>query len=439
MTNIYHIIDRIPCIEEEGMYVEYEELAQDLAVSGLVRVDTGHKCNFARWVDPSKSVSLMISKEQLGGSLLSATKGRLMRIYGSTQKVDSIIANCNSQIAKHIEVEPELILKLSRLLVQSTHSVVMRWLLMEEVEVFISYSHNIGDMMDISTWQQAGTNSGMQSTDGKSVAVYTSSDGNPFGVTDPEMRIYGDGWPAIARMQIIAAQELGHYSDIKRDKHGRQIGRHSANFACTRATTHVKSGRVSDIKKCDEIFNYLMNKGMAKLIEHETALKFYRKNKLQNLKTLYHGVIIYFYKQKLLRLASNPEFLFVKKFVHEQYMGLMIQAMVIDMKFNLSPVADVYKRDDKEAEIAIACVEALARVPQQCIKWGHITTSVMMGNLYKVYYNEVIPDLIKIYNEVTNKPYIPNLSKIPTSFQTKVKKFLHAIFGKKDELYRDLD
>jgi hypothetical protein len=36
---------------------------------------------------------------------------------------------------------------------------------------------------------------------------------------------YGDGFPAIARMQIIAAQEIGHYADIMRDDYGRQIDR----------------------------------------------------------------------------------------------------------------------------------------------------------------------------------------------------------------------
>ena len=435
MSNIYHIIERIPFIDAEGMYVEYEELAQALAASGLMRVDTNGKCNFARLVDPSKNVSLMFSKQQLEEPLLEATKARLMKVYNNSAKVAALIASCNSQIAKHIEVEPDLILKLARLLVQSTHSIVMHWILLEKVEIFVSYSYNIGDMMDVMTWQHSGTNSGMQSTDGRSVAVYTSSDGNPFAETDPKIRIHGDGWPAVARMQIVVAQELGHFSDIKRDYAGRQIGRHSANFSCTRATPHVKAGRVNDIAKCNQILEYIMQNGMNTLIEHEIALKFYRKNKLRNVKTLYHSVMIYFYERRLVKLASTPELLFLKRFKQEQYMGLMIQAMIDDMKFNLAPVADVYAREDKEAEIAIACVEALARVPQQCIKWGHITTSVMMGNLYYIYYNEVIPDLIDIYGKVTGKTYEPNLNKIPVSLKNKIK----SLFSTKGKPYRDLE
>ncbi len=44
-----------------------------------------------------------------------------------------------------------------------------------------------------------------------------------------------------------------------------------------------------------------------------------------------------------------------------------------------------------EAEEAIACVEALARVPQQVMKWGYLTTKSTMHDLYKIYYGEVIP------------------------------------------------
>ncbi len=62
-------------------------------------------------------------------------------------------------------------------------------------------------------------------------------------------------------------------------------------------------------------------------------------------------------------------------------------------------------RDDKEAQEAIACVEALARVPQQVMKWGYLTSKNMMRELYLVYYGEVIPSLIDVYNAVNNTSY----------------------------------
>jgi hypothetical protein len=439
MPSLYHIIDRIPCIEAEGMFVEYEELANKIAQSGLVRVDTGDKCNFARWVDPGKNVSIMISKEQLEQDLIESTKSKLFSIYQSEEKILQIIEKCRVQLKKFIPVEPDLILKISRLLVQSAHPIVIRWLLKEQVEIFVSYSYNIGDMMDVMTWKHSGTNSGMQSTDGFKVAIYTSSGGNPFAVTDSKIRIYGDGWPAIARMQIIVAQELGHYADIKRDFSGRQIGRHSADFACTRAAPYVKQGRIDDIGICNKLLATMRANGLTEIVTNETALRFYRKNNLKNLKMLYHKILIWFYTRRLMKLSSQEDFAFLRKFQKEKYMGLMIDAMIDDMKFNLSPIADVYKRDDKEAEIAIACVEALARVPQQCVKWGHITTSIMMKNLYNVYYKEVIPDLVQIYEKLTGAPYKPNLNKIPTSFRTKLKRFFSVIFRKENLPYRDLE
>ena len=76
-----------------------------------------------------------------------------------------------------------------------------------------------------------------------------------------------------------------------------------------------------------------------------------------------------------------------------------MQEMLSDMMFNLQPVADVYSSDDKNEEIAIACIEALARVPQQVNKWGHKTTLFLWRNLYKFYYYKLIQDALKIMKE----------------------------------------
>ena len=83
----------------------------------------------------------------------------------------------------------------------------------------------------------------------------------------------------------------------------------------------------------------------------------------------------------------------------------MIMAMIEDMQSNLAPNAEVYKRSDPNAAEAIACVEALARVPQQVMKWGYLTTKSTMHDLYNVYYREVISSLIENYESVTGKKY----------------------------------
>ena len=72
-------------------------------------------------------------------------------------------------------------------------------------------------------------------------------------------------------------------------------------------------------------------------------------------------------------------------------MGLMIQEMLSDMLLNLTPTADVYQHPNPEVTEAIACAESLARIPQQALKWGYIITKETMHDLYKIYYNQVIP------------------------------------------------
>lgn len=433
-----HIIDRIPNLEREGRYEEYEKLSQALYDSGLLRVDTGHHSNFARWVDATRNVSMMISKEELSDKLIEQTKDKLRKKYSNEGRINQIISNCKKQIEKLQPVSDEVRIKLCRLLTLSTRAIVIHWILLEKVEVFISYTNDIGDMMDIQTWRHAGKNSGMQSTDGREVSIFVSCGGDPFAKTDPEVKIYGDGWPAIARLQIIAAQELGHYADIRRDKIGRQIGRHSANFACTRPTPHVKEARHKDVSRCKQIRTYLMENGMERLIHHESSLRFYHKQKVSGMRSWWAKLMSLYYRKKLCSISEKDGYFFIKKFKSERYMGLMIEAMIEDMQANLSPNADVYKRDDKDAEEAIACAEALARVPQQAIKWGYITTKEMMAGLYKIYYEEVIPDLISVYENVTGKKYKPNYKKIPVSFKTKFWRFV-AKFKKQDLPYRDLD
>lgn len=427
MSGVYHILYKIPPYEADNMLVEYEELAILLVKSGKLRIDADDKCNFVRFMDVNKNVSCMFSDLEISdGPLLERTKLTLAKIYGShaQKQINQAIERLRDQLKKLQPISYEYALKLSRILVQATHPIVMRWLLYDGVEVFISYSHNIGDMMDISNWRISGSNSGMQSTDGKNVAVFVSCGGNPLGKSENEDAIYGDGVPAMARMQIVGAQELGHYADIKRDIKGRQIGRHSANFACTRAEPHVKAARRKDIANCDMILETLNECGLRKLIIYETGIEFYQKNKLYGLRWFYNCVFAFIWKYRLLINAHEKQLNFVQLFKDKKYMGTMINIMIADMKFNLSPVADVYKREDKEEEEAVACVEALARVPQQVMKWGYLTTKNMMRGLYQIYYGEVIPSLIDVYNVMNNTSYERSYDQVKPTIGEKFKSLL---------------
>jgi hypothetical protein len=431
MKNLYHILHKKPALMREEMEIEYEDLVYQLLDSGLMRFDTYSSRNFVNFLDPDISTNITLSKEQLGEALIKTTQHKLTNIYSKKfngavlkNKVQKTLNYFKHQMAKNVDVDKNLALKLIRLLVQATHPIVIRWVLLEKVEIFISYSYNIGDVMDVVTWQYAGSNSGMQSTDGRNVAVFVSCGGDPFRETNANNPIYGDGWPAMARLQIIAAQELGHYSDIKRNSKGMQIGRHSANFAATRAEENVKQARRQDIQNANLLYKKLVSIGLSKLIRKENDLKFYKKNKVSGLKVLFLNISTHISRLSFLARAKKHGLNFVRIF-YDQYLGNMLQAMLYDMLFNLTPQADVYNKQDPDEDEAIKCVEALARVPQQVMKWGYVTTKTVMPGLYQIYYKQVIPSLISAYDSVTGQNYQRDYTKFKPGIIYKIKRFFY--------------
>lgn len=419
------------------MQVEYEELAQALVKSGKLRIDTDYYCNFVRFSDPALGVNIFLSNEELTNpNLLQDSKKHIKKVYKirgraiSNEKLSSIITDLNKKAGKLLIPSDELKIQLARIFVQSAHPIVIRWLLIDKVEVFIIYSNSIGDVMDITNWKKAGNNSGMQSTDGTNVCIYVSCGGDPFAKNNETNPTYGDGWEALARLQIIAGQEIGHFADIKRDHLGRQISRHSANFSCTQATPHVKEARRKDIERCNKLTKILKKCGIDKLIQIENQLKFYDKQKVSGIRVWWLRLVARYYRSQLLAATQKENLSFVKRFNREKFIGLSLTAMIEDMHSHLSPVAEVYKRKNPEAQEAISCVEALARVPQQVNKWGYLTTRATMHDLYKVYYNEVIPSLIKNYQHLTKIKYKRNYSPHKPNF---IKALLSRIIGRKDK------
>lgn len=416
MKSIYHILDKIPAIYHDEIHGEYEALAVELVDSGRLRIDTDYYCNFAKYYDPGQGINIMLSIEELENEgLLDLTKKSIQDAYGassrsiSSKKINTIITDLKKQIHKLLPPPPELKLQLARIFVQSAHPIVIRWLLLDRVQVFITYSNSIGDVMNIVDWKRSGGNSGMQSTDGVNAYIYVSCGGDPFLENYQPDPTIGPGWAALARMQIIAGQEIGHYADIKRDNQGNQITRHAANFACTKPVPHVKQARHNDLNRCDELKKKLNEAGINTLASYERELRFYDKQKIFNLKVIVLRINIFIQRLVILNYARTHKKVFIYKFKRDRYMGLMILAMIEDMKANLSPKADVYKRANPDAEEAIACVEALARVPQQVMKWGYLTTRATMHDLYHVYYSEVIPSLIENYEAYTGRNFHRNM------------------------------
>lgn len=436
MTNIYHILAKPPALEVEDIYIEIEALAQALVKSGRFRVTADDRYNFVRFSLPYDGINLMFSHREVHDpDLLPRTEAIIAEALTISKKRKNTPQNVKKEIEKLKvdldkcpEVSPEMEIKLARALIQSAHPIVIKLLLLEGVEVFVSYSHNISDLLDIRSYQTAGQNAGMQSTDSVNVAVYVSCGGDPF-ISEERKRHNWDGFPALARLMVIGGQELGHYADIKRDAKGRQVSRHSADFGGKKAKRKVKIGRINDIKVVEAITVKLQQLGLQEIVEAERHIKFYEKHRKGSR-------ILNRTKRKALRMTKRfvrrclkSGLDFVTKFPQKERLASHISMSLADMRFNLAPQADVYKSDDPDEEEAIACIEALARVPQQVVKWGHLVTSTLMPNLYQIYYGEVIPACIKSYETMSGQKYEQSFTKIKVPIWKKVFRFFKKLVG----------
>lgn len=428
MSNIYNILARPPLLEADELYVELEAMAQQLVVSGRFRVGADDRCNFVQFIQMQDNIKAVFSERELFDPALSPYTERIIRQIWShrlrgeelDQRVKWEMARLKKEVKKWLDITPDMEIKLARAVVQSAHPAVIKLLLWERIEIFVSFSHNIGDLLDIQTWQSAGDNGGMQSTDGHNVSVYISCGGNPF-ASEEFAQHSGDGFAAMARLMVIGAQELGHYADIMRDEKGRQISRYSADFGGRRAKDHVRTGRLKDIARVDAINAILQDSGMKQIIELERHIRFYEKHRSKSRVLNRTKRKVARLTRKFVKRCVKKGLTFVLHMPQQDRLASHISMMLADMRFNLAPVADVYVgRDDAETE-AIACIEALARVPQQAIKWGHPVTRVMMESLYRVYYHEVIPGCAKAYERLSGQPYNMTFTKPKISWGKRLK------------------
>ena len=264
----------------------------------------------------------------------------------------------------------------------------------EGAEIFISFGQSVGEVMDIARWEQVGENSGLQAIGGGENAVYVSCGGHPF-LTEKEYRHSGDGPPALARFMIIAAQETGHNGDMIRDAAGRWMGRHSAVNWHRAPSGKAGAGRHSDIATTEKIWNECERLGLNRIAEWERHLQFYRKVKVKSWRRMLAwcgckgGWIVF----KWLMKNRSPQPL--PRLQRDKYPCMLLQIFFPDMLANLTPAADVYRRTNAQEEEAIAVIEAVARVPQQVVKWGDRAIRATTPKLYDFYYGQIVPACAK--------------------------------------------
>ncbi len=411
MANEYHVLSALPARDAEEWDEAYETLTRRLVASGLLRINADHARNFVSY--NGSDFDKTFSKRQMLDPQLSLHTQKIIAQtlpgMAGEKGVMEVRDRLLYELKKAGDIPLEQEINIARLLVQSTHPMLIEMALLEQVEIFVSYSHNIADLMAIHFWDQVGKNSGMQSISGDGAAIYVSCGGDPF--FSGEHKTYvTDGFPALARLMVIAAQEFGHYADIMRNDTGQVRGRYSVYlYPEFQAREHVRNARVEDGYTMQHLVHVLRQSGVYRLAKYEKAVHFFKEKKNRSLTAWWYRWKCWLEKRHVKQMARQQDSQFILSFPEYVYggagWGTNMTRCVADMLFNLAPKADAYQRHSKQEEEAVACIEALARVPQQAVKWSDTITRICWPNLHKIYHREVIAETICHYERLLGRSY----------------------------------
>ena len=401
MPNVYDVLYRRPRLHRR-LKRPQEQLARAILASGRLRIDTGHEANFIRLQSPADRLNLTVTlRETTDTKLQAATLARIAKgleaLYAPEEaRKRSLVywEKAKSDLKRKSPIAAKTELMTARAVVSCNALPVIQLIHLEQAEIYVSFGHSVSDVLDVATWQDVGENNGLQAFGKGQNAIYISCGGHPF-LEESERSFTTDGFPALARLLVVAAQETGHNADMIRNpkytKNQLWLGRHAALEGGSKPSPKTGSGRKKDVYITQQLFNKTRKLGLNRLAEWERHLQFYRHNKLRNVRSATAwlkcrlGWAIY---TMLLRLRG------MRRLCHLQYSttpATLLRTCLQDMAFNLAPDHEAYQRANPEAYEAMLCMEALARVPQQTVKWGHDTTALCMPHLYKIYYNDIVP------------------------------------------------
>lgn len=378
--NLYHLLHFIPAVERWEMPPALERAAQQLVRSGRLRINADAYRNFVRHGTADSNLTFT-ARELTDPQLLPRVRTTLAALVAPAagpQGIDDLLARFKNELKKARGVEEEKEMRVARVIAQSCHPAVMQLLLESQAEIFVSYSHNVSDLLAVHEWQENGSASGLQATDERALQVYISCGGDPF--FEGENKTYlTDGFSSLARMVVIGGQEIGHFADLRREGH-MITGRYSLSALPLRRAdiAHLEQWRAVSAQR------------IARLKRREDALAFYDKRGKYS-----PGWVIAQLQRALAwpryALASRPKDLPTRLHTYPAMRAASsITAFLDDMTFNLTPMAAAYRRADPVAEEQIACIEAVARVPQQVTKWGHDAVRAAWPELYRFYYGPII-------------------------------------------------
>ncbi|MFZ4542154.1 MAG: DUF2748 family protein [Rickettsiales bacterium] len=417
--NLYHLLSFLPATEAWEMPPELEMLAQQLMVSGKLRINADHERNYVRYGDLTFTM-----RELSDVKLAAATRARVSHLVAPAageQGMKDIWAHLANEMKKARGVSVKKESRVARVLVQSAHPAVIQLLIQSGTEVFVSYSHNVADLMAVHAWEEHGTASGLQATEEAGTAVYVSAGGDPF--FEGEQKHYiTDGFPALARMVVIAGQELGHFADLRRSTHG-IIGRHSTDphHSQLRANPIVAAGRISDIKQVGMLATSYTSAGLARLRKVEANVAFYHQRLRYSPPWFFYQLYRFIVWSLFITRCKKKRLVLGFKTLPRMRLGEMISAYLADMAFNLAPDAEVYRNADPLVEEAIAVIEAVARVPQQEHKWGSAAVAAAWPGLHQFYYGNVIVACIAAVPNPLTVNIINKIHKLKILFRRKLR------------------
>lgn len=303
--------------------------------------------------------------------------------------------------ARGVSAEKEM--RVARVLVQSAHPSVIHLLLISGTEIFVSYHHNVADLMAVHAWQTHGSNSGMQATDSDGTAVYVSAGGDPF--FEGEQKTYTtDGFPALARMVVIAGQELGHFADLRRAPQG-IIGRYSTDLRHShlRADPVAAAARLNDMARVAALRAAYGQAGLDRLRRAEQSVAFYHTRLRYSPPWLFAQTRRFLHWLRFIHSCKKQHLLHRFNSLPYLRLGDAVSQYLADMAFNLAPDADVYRNPDPLIEEAIAVIEAVARVPQQEHKWGADAVAAAWPELSRFYHQTILAACMQEVARVTGK------------------------------------
>ncbi|MDX1948944.1 MAG: DUF2748 family protein [Rickettsiales bacterium] len=426
INNHYDRLAIMPMLEKDELYIELENLAQKIVKKGLLRISADNKCNFIILPLAGGEEFLSFSKRELSDEkLLQKTyktlkeKQIFYELDDELESPENKVQILKRKLSKYEDVLEDEEIKIARLLVQAAHPAIIENMIYEEVKFFVSYSHSVSELLNVQLWQSARYSSGLQANDFRDSSVFVSCGGNPF-FDAKESDNENDGKNAIAKLLIIAAQELAHNADLIKNEYGQNIGRASTNPYMNAPNARCEEARQKDIERLKKIINKLENIGLKRVYDNE------RKYRIQ-LKYRKFAILTHFLF--LRKIISQIIFLISARLIGLNFVSKIKKKSMIaeeciiilgDMLFNLEPQALAYKNSNKNIEKAIMCAEALARVPQQEIKWGRAFVRYLTPNMYKYFYTELLTEELRTYKRYFGKKYIHKLTKPKPNFVKRI-------------------